>query len=341
MSASLAHDQLPNVAAASGRPLLPKGRPENPDAVGYVQVTDEIHQVESPQVGVAKTKAATETPPVEADGNAVAGAPQVAAGDPNNDPQVGAGNDNRTGSGGGKPLLPREVIEIFIHDLKTHPFANEEDVRKIKALPADFLASKLNKFKTDLSTGFLKHMPGRGALGEEICPVHSRVKSCVLFDLIKCVRDETWKDSRGFFDARLENKFVKLLINVNLVWDEKFFKGKIIVPPNDSLVLFNPYAEHKLFQLKDCAGCFLRRILSDPRCVFALLAAAEFGIRFDRIPEKNAPHLYRYMETAWQILATEYPDLWETVGNPDAVRRRVSTDVRALVVLAREYERSD
>ncbi|KAI5845241.1 hypothetical protein DFP73DRAFT_594371 [Morchella snyderi] len=337
MSGSLAHDQLPNVATASGRPLLPERRPENPDAIGYVQVTDEIQQVETIQAPANENQTTKTQPvegqPVEADANGAA-AQQVGAGG-----QMIQGEECEQRA---KVLARRrELIGVFIHDLNQHPFANGEDLRKINALGDEVWASKLSKFKTDLFTGLLKRMPGRGTPGEEVCPIHSRIKSQTLLDLFKSVKNETWQDSMGFFDARLENKFVKLLLNVNLVWDEKFFKGKIIGPPNDSLVLFNPYAEHKLFQLKDCAGCYLRRIFSDPRCVFALLAAVEFKLRLNRIPEEEAPNLYWYMEIAWQILADEYPDLWEAVGNPDVARRRVSTDVIALVALAREYERSD
>lgn len=320
---TLAHDQLPNVAAASGRSLLSGGRPEDPEAIGYVQVTDEIRQV-----GVAETEAATKPTLVEADGNAVVGAPQVAGNPPTRNAQPGTQRS-------------AELIPIFIYDLKTHPLAGGEDKRRIEALPPGLLASGASKFGTCLLTGFLKLIPRRVAVGRGICSIHSRIESKHMLDLIGLVTDESWEDSRGFFDARLENKFVKLLLDVNFVWDEKFFKGKVVVPPNDSLVLFNPYAEHKLFQLKNCAGCFLRRILSDPRCVLALLAAIEFKIRFNEIPEQNAPDLYNFMETAWQILANEYPDLWETLGNPDVARQRVSTDVRALVALSQHYERID
>lgn len=326
---TLAHDQVPSITLGLGLPLLSGGRPMNPSEIGYVQVTDEIRQVESPQVGVAGAEAATEPTPVKADGNAVAGAPQV-TGNTNNPTARNATQRNA------------ELISVFIHDLKAHPLADDEDKRRIEALPPGLLASGASKFGTYLLTGFLKIVPRHVAVGRGICPIHSRIESKYMLDLIEWIKDESWDDSKGFFDARLDNKFVKLLLDVNLVWNDNFFReGRVIAPWNESLVLFNPYAKHKLFQHKNCAGCFLRRILSDPRCVLALLTGVEFKIRFNDIPEQNAPALYNLMETAWQILANKYPDLWETLGNPDVARQRVSTDVRALVALAGDYARTD
>lgn len=222
-------------------------------------------------------------------------------------------------------------MACFIYDLDVSPSTNQEDLDAILRLTWALKSSALRNWTRIKFPKMVKFFAPEGKYpGRKVCPIHKNINVTVLFNLHDILRDETSAPAPNFCVAGLENRYLKALRDINLVWDNNYYEKNDITPAQVSGQL-QPLRGHGLFQENNCAGCCLRRILSDYNLVAALL----IEVRFRTMEYGIEKEVIDYLEAAWHVLGEKYPRILGTKDQTILIRDGIELEAEELFKMTR------
>lgn len=214
-------------------------------------------------------------------------------------------------------------VSTFIYDLEIAPTPNEEDAAAIQKLGWSLKASSFRIWARETFPSIAEFFEAPGTYpGRRVCSIHNKLALPVLFNLHDLILDEVQMPSVLFCDQKLGNEYLNTFKELNRIWDKEYCN---LTPIPGAKLLHRPLENYPLYQESHCAGCCLRRILSDYNIIAVLLIAVRF-----RELEKNAREreLTDYLEASWEVLAGKLPLLFGS--REDAMRARDKLELAAI-----------
>lgn len=213
-------------------------------------------------------------------------------------------------------------VATFVHDLNASPVTNEEDAAAIEKLVWSLKASNIRVWARKKFPKLTEYLKAPGLYpGRRLCAIHNNMATTCLFNLHDLIMDEIKAPADFFCHPSLGNHYLSTYEDLNRIWDKEYRNT-----PNPTAVtqLRRPFFNHQLFQETNCAGCCLRRILSDPNIVAVLIIAVRFKEFEYRTLERE---VRAYLEVAWELLSKKLPHV---IGSrEDAILARDELEAEA------------
>lgn len=218
-----------------------------------------------------------------------------------------------------------KFVSTFIYDLDVSPTPGEEDAAAIQRLGWSLRVSSIRLWvrKTFPKVAEFLEAPTTYP-GRRVCAVHDNIAFPVLFNLHDLILGEIRMASVPFCSPGLKNKYLTTFRELNRIWNKEYCNT---VPVSGAKQSHRPLQNHPLYQENHCAGCCLRRILSDYNIVAVLLVAVHFKELQGCV---KGLEVTDYLEASWEILTEKLP---QVLGSgEDAIRARDLLELAAIIL---------